>query len=138
MNKTVLIVEDNEDNRLIYETILRYFGYTVVLAEDGETGLALAEKHRPALVLLDISLPGMSGWEFAERVQADDKLRSSVLVALTAHTHSEDRERARELGFQSYLAKPVEPRRVLEEVVRLIGSVDQGSVIVNRGQPTQY
>ena len=127
MNKTVLIVEDNEDNRLIYETILLYYRYTVVLAEDGETGLALAEKHSPALVLLDISLPRMSGWEVAGKMQADDRLRGAVLIALTAQAHPEDRERARELGFQSYLVKPVEPRRVVEEVARFIGSAERGT-----------
>ena len=133
MNQTVLIIEDNEDNRLIYETILLYYGYTVLLAEDGETGLDLAEKHSPALVLLDISLPRMSGWEIAEKMQANDRLRSSVLIALTAHAHSEDRERARELGFQSYLVKPAEPRRVLEEVARFIGNAERVSRIADRG-----
>lgn len=121
MDKTVLIVEDNEDNRLIYETILRYYGYRVLVAADGLEGWLMAEKHEPALILLDISLPRLSGWEIAERVLASDRLRGVVLIALTAHAYHEDRDRARELGFQSYLAKPVEPRRVLDEVARFIG-----------------
>lgn len=121
MTKKILIVEDNEDNRLIYETILRHYGYQVVTAADGEEGLRLAVETAPDLILLDISLPKMSGWELAERVQQDQSLRSCVLIALTAHAYSEDRERARELGFQSYMPKPVEPRRVLEEVERFIG-----------------
>jgi two-component system, cell cycle response regulator DivK len=119
--KKILIVEDNEDNRLIYETILLHFGYDVTVAADGEEGLRLAHEHRPDLILLDISLPKMSGWELAEHVQQDQTLRSCVLIALTAHAYPEDRERARELGFQSYMPKPVEPRRVLEEVERFVG-----------------
>ena len=124
MAKKILIVEDNEDNRLIYETILRHYGYEVVVAGDGEDGLRLASEQCPDLILLDISLPKMSGWELAERVQSDQALRSCVLVALTAHAYTEDRERARELGFQSYMSKPVEPRRVLEEVERFIGPAE--------------
>ena len=122
MAKKILIVEDNEDNRLIYETILRHYGYEVSVAADGEEGLRLAEAQLPDLILLDISLPKMSGWEIAERVQQNQALRSTVLVALTAHAYAEDRVRARELGFQSYMPKPVEPRRVLEEVERLVGA----------------
>ena len=121
MAKRILIVEDNEDNRLIYETILRHYGYAVEVAADGEEGWRLAETTVPDLILLDISLPKLSGWEIAERVQQNQQLRSCVLVALTAHAYPEDRERARELGFQSYMPKPVEPRRVLEEVERFVG-----------------
>ena len=121
MAKRILIVEDNEDNRLIYETILRHYGYAVEVAADGEEGWRLAETTLPDLILLDISLPKLSGWEIAERVQQNQQLRSCVLVALTAHAYPEDRERARELGFQSYMPKPVEPRRVLEEVERFVG-----------------
>lgn len=121
MPKRILIIEDNEDNRLIYETILRHFGYAVSVAADGDEGWRLAQSSAPDLILLDISLPKLSGWEIAERVQQDQALRSCVLVALTAHAYPEDRERARELGFQSYMPKPVEPRRVLEEVERFLG-----------------
>jgi CheY-like chemotaxis protein len=122
--KAVLIVEDNEDNRLIYETILRHHGYHVLTAVDGEEGLQLAQAHRPALVLLDISLPRMSGWDVASALLRDERTRHIVLVALTAHAYAEDRLRARALGFQSYLAKPVEPRRVIDEVERFIGPPD--------------
>ena len=119
--KRVLIVEDNDDNRHIYETILRHHGYVVLSAADGQDGLELAMREVPDLILLDISLPRLSGWEIASRLLANESTRSIVLVALTAHAYCEDRERARELGFQSYMAKPVEPRRVVEEVARFIG-----------------
>lgn len=119
--KRVLIVEDNDDNRHIYETILRHHGYVVLTAADGQDGLEMAVREVPDLILLDISLPRLSGWEIASQLLANDDTRSIVLVALTAHAYSEDRERARELGFQSYMTKPVEPRRVVEEVARFIG-----------------
>jgi CheY-like chemotaxis protein len=126
-DKVVLIVEDNEDNRLIYETILRHSGYHVLTAVDGEEGLQLAQMHRPDLLLLDISLPRLSGWDVASALLHDERTRHIVLVALTAHAYAEDRLRARELGFQSYLVKPVEPRRVVAEVERFIGLPDHPS-----------
>ncbi|MGH7461154.1 MAG: response regulator [Longimicrobiales bacterium] len=119
--KRVLIVEDNEDNRHIYETILRHHGYDVLTAADGQDGLDAALREAPDLVLLDISLPGLSGWEIAEHLSAEQHTRDMVLVAVTAHACLEDRERARLLGFRSYMTKPVEPRRVVEEVRRFIG-----------------
>ena len=125
--KVVLIVEDNDDNRLIYETILRHHGYHVLSAVNGEEGLELAQAHQPDLLLLDISLPRMSGWDVASALLRDERTRHIVLVALTAHAYAEDRQRARELGFQSYLAKPVEPRRVIAEVERFIGPPDPPS-----------
>ncbi len=121
MGKTVLLIEDNEDNRIIYETILRHYGYDVLTAADGPEGLQAALDHRPDLILLDISLPEMNGWEVASRLQSDERTRHAVIIALTAHVYLEDRMRARELGFHSYLAKPIEPKKVVEEVERFIG-----------------
>ena len=117
----VLLVEDNEDNRTIYSTVLRYLGYEVIEAEDGLRAVALARSERPALILMDISIPGMDGWEATRVLRADPATRDIPIVALTAHALADDRERASKSGFTSYLTKPVEPNGVVAEVRRLIG-----------------
>jgi CheY-like chemotaxis protein len=121
VRKCVLIVEDQEDNALIYETMLRHVGYEVLIAADGLSGLEAIRRHRPALVLLDISLPKLSGFEVAALVRQDPELAEVRLIALTALAFAADRERAGSLGFEAYLAKPIEPRAVLEAVKQHIG-----------------
>ena len=120
--KTVLLVEDNEDNRTIYSTVLRHLGYQVIEAVDGLQAVALARSELPDLILMDISLPGMDGWEATRVLREDPSTRAIPIVALTAHALADDRKRAMEVGFDSYLAKPVEPNAVIAEVRRLIGS----------------
>lgn len=116
---SVLLVEDNAENREIYATILAHGGYEVIEAADGDEALRLARERSPGLILLDISIPGIDGWQVAERLKEDPSTRDISIVALTAHALPEDHRRAREVGCESYLAKPVRPRRVLEEVQRL-------------------
>ena len=120
--QTLLLVEDNEDNRIIYSTVLRHIGYEVVEALDGMQAIELARSVLPNLILMDISIPGMDGWE-ATRVLREDPLTKDIpIVALTAHALADDRERAQQVGFTSYLAKPIEPRAVVAEVERWIGT----------------
>jgi CheY-like chemotaxis protein len=119
--KRVLIVEDNTDNRFIYSAMLRYAGYEVILAVDGPQGLELGRTQEPDIVLMDISLPGMDGLEVTRRLKADPATRSTPIVALTAHALPADRVRALEAGCDAYLAKPLAPPRLLDEVRRLIG-----------------
>lgn len=120
--KTVLLVEDNEDNLLVYRTILEHVGYSVIEARDGEQGLESARASHPDIILMDISIPKLDGWEVTRRLKADESTRDIPVVALTAHALEEDREKALLAGCDGYLAKPVEPRRVVEEVRRFIGS----------------
>lgn len=120
----VLLVEDNADNREIYAAILGHDGYRVLEVGDGREALRVAREEQPGLILLDISIPVIDGWEVAERLKADEETRAIPLVALTAHALPEDRMRARDLGCSAYLAKPVRPRRVLEEVRRLLPPAD--------------
>ena len=121
VGQTLLLVEDNEDNRIIYSTVLRHLGYQVVEAQDGAEAIQLARSVQPDLILMDISIPKVDGWE-ATRILRQDPLTASIpIVALTAHALADDRARAAEVGFSSYLAKPVEPRVVVAEVRRLIG-----------------
>jgi two-component system cell cycle response regulator DivK len=117
----VLLVEDNEDNRTIYSTVLRYLGYQVIEAVDGLQAIALARSERPDIVLMDISIPGIDGWEATRVLREDPATRAIPIVALTAHALADDRERAAKAGFTSYLAKPIEPNAVVAEVRRLIG-----------------
>ena len=124
MGKTVLLVEDNEDNRIIYSTVLRHVGYEVVEAEDGVQAIALARSALPDLILMDISIPGIDGWEATRILRGDATTKDIPIIALTAHALSDDRERALKVGFSAYLAKPIEPRAVVAEVRRWIGGGD--------------
>jgi CheY-like chemotaxis protein len=117
----LLLVEDNEDNRTIYSTLLRHLGYQVIEAEDGVQAIELARSEHPDLILMDISIPEMDGWEATRVLRGDPSTQSIPIVALTAHALEDDRERAAEVGFSSYLAKPIEPRAVVAEIRRLIG-----------------
>jgi CheY-like chemotaxis protein len=117
----LLLVEDNEDNRIIYSTVLRHLGYTVVEALDGLQAIALARSELPDLILMDISIPEVDGWEATRILRADPTTKDIPIIALTAHALPDDRERATAMGFTSYLAKPVEPRAVVAEVRRWIG-----------------
>jgi CheY-like chemotaxis protein len=119
--QTLLLVEDNEDNRIIYSTVLRHLGYRVVEAQDGVEAVELARSTQPDLILMDISIPRMDGWEATRILRGDPRTSAIPIVALTAHALADDRERANEVGFSSYLAKPIEPRVVVAEVRRWIG-----------------
>ncbi|MEP6731328.1 MAG: response regulator [bacterium] len=121
---TVLLVEDNEDNRIIYSTVLRHVGYNVIEAEDGVQAVALARSARPDVILMDISIPLMDGWEATRILRRDPATSAIPIIALTAHALADDRERAVQVGFSAYLAKPVEPRAVVAEVRRWLANGD--------------
>jgi CheY-like chemotaxis protein len=114
----VLLVDDNADSRTVYRLILEHFGYQVHLAVNGEEAIRRALEHQPGIILMDISIPLIDGWEATRILKADPATAHIPVVALTAHALSSDREKGRELGFDGYLVKPVEPRRVLDEVRR--------------------
>jgi two-component system cell cycle response regulator DivK len=120
----VLIVEDHKDNRAIYRTILEHDGYRVVEAADGETGIAAAHDERPDLILMDISLPGLNGWEATRRLKASRETESIPIVAVTAHAMNGDREKSLSAGCASYVSKPATPQRILEVVRAFIGPPD--------------
>lgn len=120
---TVLLVEDNEDNRIVYSTILRHAGYRVIEAGDGETGIALARSEHPALILMDVSIPVIDGWQATRMLKDDAETRDIPVIALTAHALEEDRVRAREVGCDGYIPKPAEPRLVLRHVDEQLGQV---------------
>ena len=121
-SKSVLLVEDNDDNALIYKTVLEYAGYSVLHARDGLEALHCAQQRVPQLILMDISLPKIDGWECTAAIKQNPALRHIPIIAVTAHAFETDRKRARDMGFTGYLVKPVEPRRVLSEVQAVIGA----------------
>ena len=121
--KTVLLVEDNEDNLVVYRTILEHVGFRVVEARDGEEGVNRAKEHLPDLILMDISIPKIDGWEATKRLKADGNTKEIPIIALTAHALEEDRQKALQAGCDGYLAKPIPPAALLAEVDRRFSRV---------------
>jgi CheY-like chemotaxis protein len=117
---TLLLVEDNEMNRDMLCRRLQRRGHEVLLAADGQQGLDLALAARPALILLDMSLPGLDGWEAARRLKAATETRAIPILALTAHAMAGDRERALAAGCDDYDTKPVELPRLLGKIDALL------------------
>ena len=118
---TILLVEDNEMNRDMLSRRLERKGHEVLLAIDGREGLDRAREMLPALVLLDLGLPEMDGWEVVSRLKADDATREIPVIALTAHAMAGDRERALRAGCEDYDTKPVDFPRLLAKIERLLG-----------------
>jgi CheY-like chemotaxis protein len=118
----ILLVEDNEMNRDMLSRRLQRKGFAVVIAEDGKSGVAMAASEAPDLILLDMSLPLLDGWEVARQIKAGPKTRSIPIIALTAHAMTGDRERALEAGCDEYDTKPVEFPRLLTKIESILGS----------------
>ena len=116
MKQPVLYIEDNLHNRRLVRKVLQSRGYEVAEAEDGPTGLEMAENLRPRVILLDIGLPGMDGLEVVARLKNDAELHSIPVIALTASAMRGDRERFLEAGCDDYLSKPVRAMELLDMV----------------------
>jgi CheY-like chemotaxis protein len=120
--RTILLVEDNEMNRDMLSRRLERKGFRVLLAVDGQGGMEMAGSHRPDLVLMDMSLPVLDGWEATRRLKAAPATRGIPVIALTAHAMSGDRERALEAGCDDYDTKPIELPRLLGKMEALLGA----------------
>jgi two-component system cell cycle response regulator DivK len=107
-NELILIVEDNEKNLKLARDVLRFHGYRTVEAVDGESAITMSLEHLPALILMDIQLPGIDGIVTMKRIRADTRTKHIPTVALTASVMSGDRERFNEAGFDGFIAKPIE------------------------------
>lgn len=118
----ILLVEDNEMNRDMLSRRLRRNGYEVVIAIDGQQGVEMAAAECPDLILMDMSLPVIDGWEAARRVRENEATRKIPVIALTAHAMAGDREKAIEAGCDDYDTKPVEITRLLGKITALIES----------------
>jgi two-component system cell cycle response regulator DivK len=116
----ILYVEDNEDNLYMLSNRLTRRGYEVVSARDGQQGIAMAESEVPALILMDLSLPIIDGWEATRRLKAEALTRNIPVIALSAHAMAGDREKAIAAGCDDYDTKPVELPRLLEKIAALL------------------
>jgi len=116
----ILLIEDNELNRDMLSRRLRKRGYEVVTAVDGETGIATAQAEAPALILMDVSLPGIDGWEATRRLRAAPQTRHIPIVALTAYATPGDRDTALAVGCDDFDTKPIELPRLLEKIEALL------------------
>lgn len=117
----ILIVEDNEMNRDMLSRRLTRKGYEILIAIDGEEGVEMATSHHPDLVLMDMSLPKIDGWEATRRLKAASATKDIPIIALTAHAMAEDRDKALEAGCDEFDTKPVELPRLLEKIESLLG-----------------
>jgi CheY-like chemotaxis protein len=119
MTASILVIEDNEDNIRLADYVLRAFGYEPLLAMDGAEGLRIALECKPDLILLDIRMPHMDGYEVAARVKQAD-LRGTKVVAVTASAMVGDRERIAAAGFDGYIQKPIDPETFIADVERFL------------------
>jgi len=117
----ILLIEDNEMNRDMLSRRLERRGYEVIVAVDGEEGVARAKDDAPDLVVMDLSLPGIDGWEATRQLKAVDETRSIPVLALTAHAMAGDRERALEAGCDDFDTKPVDLPRLVDKIEVLLG-----------------
>ena len=120
---TILLVEDNEMNRDMLSRRLQRKGYTVIAAQDGEQGHLLACSKSPDLILMDISLPMMNGWEVTRLLKSNESTKHIPIIALTAHAMVTDREKAFEAGCDDYDTKPIDLQRLLAKIVALLDEV---------------
>lgn len=117
----ILIVEDNEMNLDMLSRRLERRGYEVIIAIDGAQGVKLAKEGKPQLILMDMSLPVMDGWEATRRIKADDEVKGIPVIALTAHAIAGDREKALAAGCDEYETKPVKFPRLLAKIKEFLG-----------------
>jgi len=121
MSKRVLVVEDHEDNMRIMSDMLSSAGYEVIKAVTGVEGVAMAESHNPDLILMDIMLPGLDGYEATRRIKDNAALRHIPVIAITSYALDSEESSAEEAGCDAYFSKPVSPRALLAKVREYIG-----------------
>jgi two-component system cell cycle response regulator DivK len=121
LSKRILHVEDTADNRQLVSDLLESAGYDLIEALDGLSGVAMAFEHRPDLILMDIQLPVMDGYEASRRIKAIPELRATPIIAVTSYALSGDDAKAREAGCDGYIAKPFSPRELLAKIAEFIG-----------------
>ncbi len=116
MTRRILVIEDQEDNRRILRDLLTSARYEMLEALTGEEGVVSAETHRPDLILMDIQLPGLDGYEATRRIKANPALRQIPIIAVTSYALSGDEVKAREAGCDDYVTKPFSPRALLAKI----------------------
>ncbi len=116
MTKRILVVEDQEDNRRILRDLLNSAGFDMIEAEDGQQALTAVAEHRPDLILMDIQLPLLDGYEATRRIKANPDLRAIPIIVVTSYALSGDEGKAREAGCDAYVTKPYSPRQLLAKI----------------------
>ena len=120
IKKHLLVVDDSEDMRVLLGQLLERAGYRVVFADDGQTSLTQAKLHHPDLILMDLSLPDIDGWEAVGHLRKTNEFRTTPILAVTAHVSPFEEERAMAAGCTAHLGKPFDTRVLLQEVARLL------------------
>jgi len=123
MTLKALLVEDNENNRYLLRLLLEQAGFTVVTAEEGKLGIAMAREEHPDVILLDIQMPEMDGYEVATVLKSDPALRRIPIVGVSSFAMPGDREKAIRSGFAGYIEKPVDPERFADSVKTFLRNV---------------
>ena len=118
----ILVVEDNEDNRKLVADVLSSLSYDSILATNGVEGVQMAEREKPALILMDLSLPHKDGWTAAREIKSNPKLKHIPIIALTAHAMFGDRERALEAGCDDYIPKPIDLAEMAKKLAKHLDS----------------
>jgi two-component system cell cycle response regulator DivK len=116
MSKLILVVEDQEDNRCIIRDLLSSVGYEIIEAVKGEEGVRLAEQNKPDLILMDIQLPDIDGYEATRRIKGNEELRTIPVIVVTSYALSGDDTKAYEAGCDAYVSKPFSPRELLIKI----------------------
>jgi two-component system cell cycle response regulator DivK len=127
MAKRILVIEDTDDNRRILRDLLTNAGFEVIEALDGAAGVALALAERPDLILMDIQLPIVDGYEASRQIKSNPELRNIPIIAITSYALAGDEEKTAAAGCEGYLAKPVSPRQVLAMVRDFLGKATSGA-----------
>lgn len=120
-NKRILVVEDNSDNMTLIVDVLTSLEYDVIQANDGEHGVQLTEKEKPDLILMDLSLPRMDGWQATAYIKGKPELKHIPIIALTAHAMIGDKERALQAGCDDYLSKPIDLPELARKLTHYLG-----------------
>lgn len=116
MSKSILVVEDQEDNRRILRDLLSSRGYDIIEVTDGLAGVEAAKREKPDLILMDIQLPGIDGYEATRRIRSEPDLAGVTIIAVTSYALSGDEQKALEAGCDDYVAKPFSPRKLLAKI----------------------
>ncbi|MDY6875834.1 MAG: response regulator [Chloroflexota bacterium] len=126
-DETILVVEDNLLNRKLVETILEPIGYRLLIAVDGKEGIEIATREQPDLILMDLQLPKVSGYDATELLKSQPETAHITIVALTAHAMAGERERAMAAGCDGYITKPVDTRVFPDQVREYLDSLGEGT-----------
>jgi CheY-like chemotaxis protein len=128
--KEILVVEDNRQNMQLIEFLLRAFGHEPMIATSGADGIRLARERRPELILMDIQMPEMDGYEVTRKIRSDPAMKGSRVVAVTAFAMEGDKQRIMDSGFDGYISKPIVPETFVDEVeAYLSNDLDQRPAI---------